>query len=273
LLVTLHNGGASAKNASMSERAQQEQAAQQELVVQAKAGGSEAFSELVRLSLPKLRAVIYRMIPLATEAEDLIQESLTKAWLALRTFDGRAAFSTWLCSIGVRHTIDYLRKEKRWRTAAQVALSNECAITPEMGSEVQAVVSSPDFSFDVHEHIAFCFGCVGRSLEPEQQSALVLREVLDHSNDEAAEIMGLSESVFRHKLRAARQEMQQAYEGLCSLVSKQGVCYQCKGLRDFVGDPERQGEVVPEALPWEQRLVTCCVINCFSINVQVSTAS
>jgi DNA-directed RNA polymerase specialized sigma24 family protein len=39
------------------------------------------------------------------------------------------------------------------------------------------------------------FSCVGRSLEPEQQAAIVLREVIDYTNREAADVVGVSEAV------------------------------------------------------------------------------
>lgn len=49
---------------------------------------------------------------------------------------------------------------------------------------------------------------------------------------EAAKALEVTESMLHHHLSAARREIAQTYEGLCSLVSEQGVCYQCKGLRD-----------------------------------------
>lgn len=84
----------------------------------------------------------------------------------------------------------------------------------------------PGFAFDVREHIAFCFTCVGRSLPPEQQAAIVLREVFEYSNREAARIAGVTESVLRHHLSAGRKSMKETYDGLCALVGKQGMCRQ-----------------------------------------------
>lgn len=79
------------------------------------------------------------------------------------------------------------------------------------------------------------------------------REVLDMKNRDAAKALGLTESVYRHHLASARVNMTQHYEGLCSLVNKQGVCYQCSGLREAT--PERQrGVLPPERLDFEERL-------------------
>lgn len=84
------------------------------------------------------------------------------------------------------------------------------------------------------------FTCVGRPLPPEQQAALVLREVMGFASDEAARALGLTESVLRHHRTSARGEMQRRFEGLCSLVDKEGVCYQCRGPREATPAP-RQG--------------------------------
>ncbi len=85
---------------------------------------------------------------------------------------------------------------------------------------------------------------MGRSLEPEQQLALVLRDVLGLSNAEAATHAGVSQSVLRHRLSDARKHMQRSFDGLCAIVAKQGVCYQCSGLRDTFPAAQR-GPSVP----------------------------
>jgi RNA polymerase sigma-70 factor (ECF subfamily) len=81
----------------------------------------------------------------------------------------------------------------------------------------------------------------------------VLRDVMGLSNDEAAQAMGLSRSVLRHHLASARQTLQDTYAGLCALVNKQGVCWQCAGLRE-ASPPERRGPEVPTHLDLPRRL-------------------
>jgi RNA polymerase sigma-70 factor (ECF subfamily) len=69
--------------------------------------------------------------------------------------------------------------------------------------------------------------------------------VFEFSNREAAAMVGVSESVLRHHLEASRKQMEASFEGLCALVSKTGVCYQCKELRELAPAPKR-GPPVPE---------------------------
>lgn len=227
---------------------------EQASIAAAQGGDRRAFDQLARAALPKLRATIRRMVGHPQQTDDLVQDALTRAWSSIAAFDRRCAFSTWLCRIGTNATIDFLRAQKRWRAHAQVAYANECNASPDLAMEVGKVLMSPSFHYDVEEHVAFCFTCVGRSLDPDLQAALVLREVQELSNQEAAKSLGLSESVFRHRLSAARRTMDESFDGLCALVNKRGVCYQCSGLRDAIPDASRRGEPAPAALSLDRRL-------------------
>ena len=79
--------------------------------------------------------------------------------------------------------------------------------TRPLSGEIGSTFAAPDFSFEVREHVAYCFACVGRSLPPDEQAALVLGDVADMSARDAARVLGVSKSVFRHRLAAARQAM------------------------------------------------------------------
>ena len=226
---------------------------QGDLVLRAIAGDQHAFEALLLESRPRLAAVIRRMVGHPEDCADLVQDSIVRAWETLPTFRGDSTFGTWLCAIGVRKAIDHLRRQKRWRVEAQVVCANECFGSPELQAQVFGALSDPAFVYDVEEHIAFCFTCVGRSLPPEEQAALVLREVLGMTAREAARALEISESVLRHRLASARRAMEQNFDGLCSLVGKQGVCYQCKGLRDAT-PPSRQGREPVRLVDLDQRI-------------------
>ena len=123
-----------------------------------------------------------------------------------------------------------LRASQRYRAGALIYAQDHCVASGE-ATQVLATLAAPEFHYDIDEHIAYCFSCVGRSLEPELHAALVLRDVYEYTNDEAAKMLGLSKSVLRHRLAEARTQMTRRYDALCALVNKEGVCYQCEGLR------------------------------------------
>ncbi len=225
----------------------------QQLLQRAQKGDRLAFDQLFAEHVPKLRGVLRRMVGHRDDVDELAQQSLLKAYEGLAAFRGEASVGTWLCSIGARLAVDHLRARKRWRERAQIIYAAACHDAEEQRREVGAALTDPAFEFDVNEHIAYCFTCVGRTLEPEAQAALVLRDVLELSNDEAAAALGLTKSVLRHRLTEARQTMQTSFEGLCALVNKGGACWQCKGLRE-ASPVEQRGPSVPEGVDWPRRL-------------------
>ena len=101
----------------------------------ARSGDRRAFEELCRQALPKLRGTVRKMIGHPQQTTDIVQEALSRAWTSVSGFDGRAAFSTWLCRIGSNLAIDFLRSEKRWRDRAQVAYANECAASADSAAK------------------------------------------------------------------------------------------------------------------------------------------
>ncbi|NNG05082.1 MAG: RNA polymerase sigma factor [Inquilinus sp.] len=214
------------------------------LVDRAQAGDRAAFETLVDRNRRPLRAVVRRLVGVPEDTDDLVQETLLRAWQGFSGFRGESAFGTWLCAVGTRLALDHLRRQRRWRVDAQVVYGNECYADEAMKAEVVGAIGSPDFMFEAREHIAYCLTCVGRSLPPEQHAALTLRDMAGMSNREAAAALGVTQSVLRHHLARAREAMTQAFEGLCSLVNKQGVCYQCKGLREATPEP-RRGPPIP----------------------------
>ena len=202
-------------------------------------GDGAAFQRLVEPLRRPLQSFIARSVTHPADAEDLYQETLIKAHKGLSTFRGDASFKTWIFSIAARTCMDHLRSRKRWRVETQLDGQQAMYDCPELLERTAAVNAQPDFSYSIREHIAFCFSCVARVLSPEQQAAVFLREVFDFGNRDASKMLGMSESVFRHHLSAARRTMQDAFEQLCSLIGKQGACYQCRQLRELTPEGKR----------------------------------
>ena len=180
-----------------------------------------------------LRSVIRRLVAHPHDTDDIAQQALLVAYEKRSTYRGDAKASTWLCSIGTRLALDYLRGRKPWRKEAQLVSEQQAHASAEYRTEVAQAYAAPDFVFDVHEHIAYCFTCVARTLEPDQHAALLLRDVFELTNDEGAATLDMSESTFRHRVADARATMRAHFDDLCALVSKRGVCWQCKGLREL----------------------------------------
>jgi RNA polymerase sigma-70 factor, ECF subfamily len=84
----------------------------QHLVVAARSGCRTAFSELCYLHSRRVYRTIFNITKNAQDAEDALQESFLRAFLALETFEGRASFYTWLTRIAINSALAMLRKRR-----------------------------------------------------------------------------------------------------------------------------------------------------------------
>lgn len=214
------------------------------LVSQAREGDRAALGALVESWRRPLFGYIYRMVTHRQDAEDLLQDVLLRVLESLPSFRGDARFKTWLFGIATHVCLDHLRRKQRWRLEAQLESEEDARADPAYMAQLQSTLARQDFVFEIREHIAFCFACLGRTLPPEEQATLLLREVLGFTAEEAARILSVSEPVFRHRLAAARKVMVESYQGLCRLVNKSGPCWQCRGLRELAPERNRGEDLV-----------------------------
>jgi RNA polymerase sigma-70 factor, ECF subfamily len=230
----------------MSVEKSQEQSRQAEaaLVARAQAGDADAVETLFASWRKPLFAFVYRMVTRREDAEDLAQEVFVQALRALASFRGESQFKTWLFGIATHVCLDHLRQKQRWRAEAQMVAQQEGVKSSAHNQQLAKLMSDPSFIFDIKEHIAFCLACVGRTLAPEEQAALLLRDMFGFTGQESAQILGISEPVLRHRLAGARATMAGHFEGLCQLINKTGVCYQCRGLRDYCSEGHKGDDFV-----------------------------
>jgi RNA polymerase sigma-70 factor (ECF subfamily) len=200
-----------------------------------------------------LRSYLIRLAAHAQDGEDLMQDATLQAFRKLASFRGDSAFATWLFAIATRLALTHLRARKRWSPTVQLEMHDRAQQDPAFLGELGGEIGRPDFRYEVGEHVAYCFSCVGRSLDPEESAAVLLVEVFELPNRDAAKVLDLSESTLRHRLAAGRRAMETTFEGMCTLVNKQGACHQCATLREL-SPPDRRGPDVPALPRHEQRL-------------------
>ena len=86
---------------------------EQGLLAAAQLGDEQAFLELCRRSSRQVLRTINQITKNNHDSEDVLQESLMKAFVHLNRFDARSSFSTWLTRIGINSALLLLRKRKR----------------------------------------------------------------------------------------------------------------------------------------------------------------
>jgi len=93
-------------------------ASDKELVAMAQAGGHSAFAELFLRHHDTLSRRVQRITKNAHDTEDVLQDCSIKAFIHIKTFDGRSAFSTWLVRIAINTALMALRKGRHVTVAS-----------------------------------------------------------------------------------------------------------------------------------------------------------
>ncbi len=158
-----------------------------EFVTRARTGDTDAYRVLVERHSRSLFRLAFRMTGNQQDAEDVVQESLLRAYKQLSKFDERASFGTWLYRIAVNCSLDLVRSRKR---------RNE-HITPEDSEMEDPVLSLPSqdptpdrmaMSGQVRERVADAM----KELSASERTAFVLRHFEGMCIEDVSRVLKLS---------------------------------------------------------------------------------
>jgi RNA polymerase sigma-70 factor, ECF subfamily len=171
------------------------------LVARAQAGDERAFRELVEPFRRVLEIHCYRMLGSRHDAEDLVQETLLRAWRSLDRFERRASLSTWLYRIATNACLDEI--ERRPRRAEVVAVDPypdervaEAALT--------APVADPAARYALREGMELAMLTAIQRLPGRQRAVLILRDVLGWTGPEVADLLETTVAAVNGALQRAR---------------------------------------------------------------------
>ena len=88
------------------------------LIARARAGDRGAFDALVQGLQPLLASVARRRLPREDDVDDVLQQTLLKAWTQLGTFEGRSSFRSWIARIAVYTSLNYVRRQRSFEPVA-----------------------------------------------------------------------------------------------------------------------------------------------------------
>ena len=149
--------------------------------------GRRRFLELVADIRPDLHRYCARMTGSVAEGEDIVQETLARAYYALPEIHSLPPLRAWLFQIAHRRALDHLRRYDRRKgqpfdddTENRVADPSEMR---KMRSSRQETVQAALSAF--------------MELPPLPRSCVILKDVLDHSVDEIASMLELSSAAVK----------------------------------------------------------------------------
>ena len=171
------------------------------LLANAKKGKTAAFDELCQLHAKKIFQTTYRITRNREDAEDALQDSLLRAFLHIREFDGRSSFATWLTRIAINSSLMILRKK---RSIHEIQVDSPGDLhTKEPCWELVKSRSNPETLYAQHEEEGILRRAIG-DLRPSIRQVLELQQLQERSMKETAKMMGISPGAAKARLFHAK---------------------------------------------------------------------
>jgi RNA polymerase sigma-70 factor, ECF subfamily len=175
----------------------------------------ESFQALVARHRAELRLHCYRMLGTSHDSDDMLQDTLLRAWRARDSLLDPLRARAWLYRIATNVCLDELSQRRTRALPSEVgpaaspragiaAADREAFLEPCPDSWYANVIPDPAARYQTHECVALAFVAALHHLTPAQRATLLLRDVVGLSAEETAEALGFSVEATNSALFRAR---------------------------------------------------------------------
>jgi RNA polymerase sigma factor (sigma-70 family) len=174
------------------------------LVARAQAGDASAFDALVLKHSSKLYGLVFHMTSNHEDTNDLLQDIWSKVFRALPGFRGASKFSTWIHSIAVNMSINFLKRRGRRQTLSLDAQDSEG------GSPLEPLLvhhQTPRRETNLAE-LQTRISQALQKLTPDHRAVVTMFDIQGMAHAEIAKILGTSEGTVRSRLFYAHRQLQ-----------------------------------------------------------------
>ena len=180
------------------------------LVERAKSGDTEAFSEIVSCYERFVYNTACRVLTASgmsvSDADDIAQDALLKAWRSLSSFRGDCSFSTWIFRVTVNTARDAIRSTAR-RPVVSLTRQDSEEDEPEIWDiPVTSGDELPEEAAERRETIEAVRRAV-ESLPDDQRQVIVLRDIHDLPYSEIAKILGAEIGTIKSRINRGRANL------------------------------------------------------------------
>lgn len=176
-----------------------------QLVALARNGEQLAYAELFRRHREKVLRIVLRITRNLDDAEDVLQDSWMRAFTHIGTFDGRAAFSTWVTRIAINSALTVIRKRGKQK---EVSLDDPAdPQRPEL-TEMLEISRDPEELCLEGERLRLVRQAI-RRLPSKLRSAVEMRQSEDGPVSELAMLAGVSLPTMKSRLMRARLRLRE----------------------------------------------------------------
>jgi RNA polymerase sigma-70 factor, ECF subfamily len=179
------------------------------LVAAARSGSSAAFAELREIYARRVYRKLLIMTKNREDAEDALQDTFLRAYMALHTFEERSSFYTWVTRIAINSALMILRRRRlRPEVSFDSTSETEEAIS---GFGFKDTGPSPEY-ICVHRQR---YACTLRSiwkLQPRLRQVIEMQMTDNRSIKEIAQALEISEAAVKSRLARARARLARAHD-------------------------------------------------------------
>jgi RNA polymerase sigma factor (sigma-70 family) len=176
-----------------------------ELVALTQAGEADAFDELVVRFSPRLYGLVYNMTSNHEDTNDLLQDIFAKAYRSIRGFRGRSSFYTWLHTIAVNMTINFLKKRGR---RYMLSLDDVDAGVERDADFLEATATSDPRREANLSELQKRLNEAMQKLSNDHRAVVTMFDIQGMPHAEIAKILRISEGTVRSRLFYAHRQLQ-----------------------------------------------------------------
>lgn len=149
----------------------------------------QTFTQQIQANIGIIRKVIQLYVDDPDDRRDLQQEILYQAWRSFPSFNGLSKFSTWLYKVSLNTVFTFRRRATRVPTVALGPAQDHLPASDEQGS------GNAERLYDAIRQLA------------ESERAVIILHLDGYSNDEIADIAGLTKNNVAVKLHRIKNEL------------------------------------------------------------------
>jgi len=195
----------------------------EQVTLEIRAGNESAFTAQAERYRRELQVHCYRMLGSFEDSEDLVQETLLRAWRKRESFQGRSSFRAWLYRIATNACLDALRSRPRRVLPSQLGPGGDPPLPTLPPADLPWLQPYPDHLLEgiapsddqpesvivARETIEIAFLAAIQLLPPRQRAVLILRDVLGWSAKETGSLLEASVAAVNSALQRARATLKQ----------------------------------------------------------------
>ena len=159
------------------------------------------FLAMVEAIRPDLHRYCARMTGSVADGEDIVQDTLARAYYRIAELEEPPALRTWLFQIAHNRALDHLRRYERRMGQPLEPLEESLAAHDGDGVDPEGALARDEVVRIVVSRFL--------ALAPAQRSCVVLKDVLGHSIEEIGDLLGLSAPAVKAALHRGRTKLQE----------------------------------------------------------------